>query len=67
MGLHPNEIGRFFYPDFSRYIDFYTDPKRFMDGYFNQEDAEQKLTTYHDIQQDLIRKAEAKKQQEKVE
>lgn len=65
MGLHPDEVGRLFYPDFARYIDFYTNPQRFMDGYMDREDAADKLRTYHNIQQDIIRKAEAKKEKEK--
>lgn len=64
--MHPDEVGKLFYPDFARYIDFYTNPKEFMDGYFDREDAATKLTTFHDIQQDLIHRAEAKKKEKEV-
>ena len=65
MGLHPDEVGRFFYPDFARYIEFYNDPKGFLDGYFDRDDAVDKLSTFQSVQQELIRKAEARKQKEK--
>ena len=64
MGLHPDEVGVLSYPDFARYINFYTNPKEFMDGYFNKEDAVDKLNTFHSVQQDLIRRAEAKKEKD---
>ena len=64
MGLHPDEIGHFFYPDFARYIEYYTDPKKFFDDHLDKEDAADKLQTYHDIQQDIIRRAEEKKKKD---
>lgn len=63
MGLHPDEIGQLSYPDFARYLDYYTDPVKFVDGYMDREDAVDKLQTYHSIQQDIIRRAEEQKKQ----
>lgn len=61
-GVNPEVVGRFYYPDFSNYISYYVDPKSFLNYESLDEDmAMQKLATYHDIQQEIIRKAEAKK------
>lgn len=61
MGLHPDEIGQLSYPDFARYLSYYTNPGAFFETSGTKEDAMDKLATYHDIQQDIIRRAEEKK------
>lgn len=61
--MHPDEIGRLGYPDFARYLDYYTSPSEFVDGFMDREDAADKLSTYHSIQQDIIRRAELKKKE----
>lgn len=63
-GVSPEMVGRFYYPDFSNYISYYSDPRGFLEHESLDENvAMQKLATYHDIQQDIIRKAEAKKRE----
>ncbi|HNR25902.1 MAG TPA: hypothetical protein PKI66_04210 [Methanobacteriaceae archaeon] len=63
-GVSPEMVGRFYYPDFSNYISYYSDPRGFLEHESLDEGvAMQKLATYHDIQQDIIRKAEAKKRE----
>lgn len=62
MGLHPDVIGRFPYPDFVRYLSYYTDPTGFFEVTPSREEAMNKLATYHDIQQDIIRRAEERKE-----
>lgn len=62
--MSPEMVGRFYYPDFSNYISYYSDPRGFLEHESLDENvAMQKLATYHDIQQDIIRKAEAKKRE----
>ncbi len=61
MGLHPDEIGQLPYPDFARYLSYYTNPAGFFEVMPSEEEAMQKLATYHSIQQDIIRRAEEKK------
>jgi len=62
--VSPEMVGRFYYPDFSNYISYYSDPRGFLEHESLDEGvAMQKLATYHDIQQDIIRKAEAKKRE----
>ncbi len=62
--MSPEMVGRFYYPDFSNYISYYSDPRGFLEHESLDEGvAMQKLATYHDIQQDIIRKAEAKKRE----
>lgn len=62
-GVTPDYIGRFSYPEFSRYLSYYTNPTKFLEGEPDRDSAMERLTTYHDVQQELIRKAEAKKKE----
>ncbi len=63
MGVGPDEVGRFYYPEFAYFILYYSNPEQFFGGAPDEEDAMNKLATYHSIQQDIIRKAEAKKKE----
>lgn len=60
--MHPDEIGELAYPDFVRYLNYYTNPGSFFETPTTEEEAMHKLATYHDIQQDIIRRAEERKQ-----
>ncbi len=47
MGVGPDEVGRFYYPEFAGYILYFSDPEGFFDEPTDEADAMDKLATYH--------------------